>query len=315
MKEARTIKQEQDTIPPVPARKPRRERTSRKTRESAAPAEARKKLPEDVYDELPPEVQFEVTDKAIDVARDVFQGLDNYVVFASTAKYLQGKDKGHEDWSDEPPGDLDISVGDLDELQRVQERLVNVPGVKFFGSSEVHKMPGEDVYRLAGTIPITIERNGQKESVPYKFEVFCQSRIVNKDISRHKEKLRGINVLNIEGLERQLMSNIAFESKIKREVDKVKEYLNDPEVRKDIVDSKGKISNSDVTIEAMQQFDLTKVKLKRFYKLMSDYTEEKLQDPEQREAFEKEVSTLLAGPALKVKLAKRYRDLEDIREA
>ena len=80
--------------------------------------------------DLAPEIRREATDAAIDLMRDVFSGLEDYTVFASTGMYMNAN-KYNIPEIDKIPGDFDANVYNEDTLHQVRERMSNVPGVAF----------------------------------------------------------------------------------------------------------------------------------------------------------------------------------------
>jgi hypothetical protein len=279
-----------------------------------------KKIPEmSVEDDLlSDESKFETTDKSLELMRQVLHEIPDYLVFASTAMYLHGKEKGIEELV-VPPGDLDIAVGSRRSLDRMRERLANVPGIKFDNQGKFQRFPGEDARKLSGEIPIEMKVDGKDTVVNVPFEAFYRSNIVTKDIMRHQEKVRGLNILNLEGLQRQYLANVLVESKVKQSTDKLVDKLTNPffesTLRKQLDNvTSGKQAEPEHWVsELLQQLDLTTEELQEFYQEKDKFEKSAIKDPAAKAEYDKKITGLLAGR--KAKLPKRIKNIEQLKAA
>lgn len=309
-KEGRTPALENTTEnAPDRAEKPRRA----ENREApAAPESAKEEVIDVESPALAPEIKAEVTDTALDLMRDVFSGIDDYVIFASTAMYLQGRERGI-DTLDVPPGDLDVAVSSEETLKRVRERLGNVPGVRFDNSGRFKQFKGEDAKVLSGTITMKVNTSEGRKTFSYPFEVFYQSRMVKNETASKGEKLRGLNVLNLEGLQKQYGENLKFESRVQQSADEVAKFLANPEIAQRLQAELAKAEPDPWVGELKKSLQLSDQDLQNFYKIKAEMDAAKADGTFDKKAFDSKLATTLAG--LKTKIPKRLKNVMEVHDA
>lgn len=157
--------------------------------------------------------------------------MDEITIFASTALFLLGKKKremGDQDWKTfhVAPGDLDGAVSSMQALERIRERLARIPGIEFGHKElatdrtqrgEFSGFTGQDTSLLAGRFPVEFKAivDGQLKDivVPYEFELFYKTRMVNEEDRKHPLTYKGFRFLDPNALLRQYNENLEFEEK------------------------------------------------------------------------------------------------------
>jgi hypothetical protein len=301
------------------------------------------------YDVLPVEEQQKITDRVLDGMRGVLRDIPDYAIFASTAMYLQGKrmralkDPGAGEFLKVAPGDLDIAVASRASLDRIRQRMANMPGVQFNNEGKYKQLPGERNLVLSGSVLVR-ERNaqGQVHDVKYDFEFFNESRIVTEDAFRKRTQIEGVSVLSLEGLKSQYLNNLSLETKIDRNVQDKVAFLTgdmlrqaqDTERRRAIAEGRepeelvlpegwvdpdqirsevrsGKIGAE--VAELLDRLGLQEEFVKRFYDVQKKIDAEP--DEKKRQELITQRSVLLSGPGLKTKIPKREESIQKIKRA
>lgn len=260
--------------------------------------------------QTPAEIKKATADAGISVMREVLRGIDDCVVFASTALYLQGMSRDIADLQ-VPPGDFDATVAKEETLSHIQERLTNVPGVEFDNDGKWKKLAGgADV--LTGKIVMTIQTSSGEKHVAYPFEFFLRTMIADASVLRHQERLSGLNVLTMEGLQKQYFNNLRFESRVGMSTERVATFLMDPSIERQL---QAFVSGTDDP-EAQKMLDdlcLTKEDVHKFYEARNEMMTSLSQSGEQLEERLSDLATLLSG--FKTKIPKRQKNLEQLRQA
>ncbi len=265
-----------------------------------------------VYDveskELDPETRRNATDTAIKLMSDVFSGIEDYTVFASTGMYMNAN-KYDVPELDKIPGDFDANVFNEETLHRVRERLANVPGVAFDNGGEYIPFPN-GAEMLGGHIKMEIDTPKGPVHIKYPFEIFRETQIVRPD-ARFMHKINGLNVLTFEGLKKQYIANLALELQVEKNAEAVitfllqegleqqlrpelMEYASDPE----------KFVPSQRLQDVAEHLDMTFDQIKDFYGL-----ESQTNDPSQLPRLTSKVIT-----GLKSKADKRRENVEMLRD-
>lgn len=258
-----------------------------------------------------PEIKRAAADAGLALMREVLRGIDGYVVFASSARYLHGKAKDIPGF-DTPPGDFDGAVWDHDTLRNIQERLSNVPGVRFDRDGKWKRMGG-GAEVMGGEVIMEVDTSTGRQKVAYPFEFFYDTFIVTQDIRRQRETVSGLQTLSLDGLQQQHFNNLRFENRVGANTQQVAKFLVNPEVETQL---KGILSgDKDPAAEAMlKRLDLTQNDLQEFYRMRDhivttsfsksgDVLEERISD----------LAILLSG--FKTKIPKRIKDIELLRKA
>ncbi len=225
--------------------------------------EARAKEPEPLhFEKLPKEEQYQIIDQLLEGMREAIGPVKEYAVFASTAMYLNGEnivkagDKRGRDLM-QPPGDFDVAVFKLEDLDAIRERLRSMPDVIFANAKkdrdgqmkrdaegkvvydgepgDYGTFPGQDTQILAGQRVFDVELDGKKEKVAYEFEIFLNTRVVPQRAARELAvESHGLRVLDLEGLKEQYQRNYDYEVKVDEHVNKTVAELhkNTPEAKR-----------------------------------------------------------------------------------
>lgn len=243
--------------------------------------------------------------------REVLRGIPDYAVFASTAMYLHGKEKGIEEMQ-VLPGDFDGVVPDESTLKRVRERLANVPGVEFKNEGEL-KPIGNDSKYLKGDIVVRVD----DQDVRYPFEFFTVSnRIIPKEVFAKQEKIAGLNVLNFEGLQNQYINNLAFESKVKKSATEVAGFLLNPTVAEKLKAEMAELAEEDSAPflkRVMEQYQLEPEQVRAFYE-EADRIQERQEDEDAVGVdITPSMAKLLSG--YNIKIPKRLKNIGELRQA
>lgn len=183
--------------------------------------------------DLAKEEKVRATEVGLEVMRNVFSGLDNYVVMASTALYLHGKSieqtSGEERFIDSiPPGDLDVAVFDQGDFNAIMERLQRIeahPSVDSVSIKRPEQIPGEDTKKMNGHIILNMEGKKYKYSLEFFLNTRGTHRLINPQTQKMSQKQEGIRVLNLEGLQRQYQTNLSIEKRIDAAVEPIREAL------------------------------------------------------------------------------------------
>ena len=258
-----------------------------------------------------------VTDRGIATMREILKNIPDYVVFASTAMYLQGHAKDIKDLK-VLPGDFDAAVSTKQSLDHIRDLLANIPGIEFKNDGKYRQFPGEDSIVLSGIIPFRVETNGNSEEIEYEFEIFLNSRIVKKNLLHQQERLSGFNVLTLEGLKNQVLNNLLIESQLQNSATEVMKYLSseiEPFIRTELQQLGEATQNEPVQpsnkfLTITDKLQLSPEDLINFYKEMDAYRQMYAgQDPEIATAI---MSKILAGQKTKVK--KREDNLRTLKD-
>lgn len=157
------------------------------------------------------ESPIEVANRVLKRFSQILEGLDDYVVFSSTAMYLHGQRLGDripgEAWA-VPPGDLDVNF--------FNERTWRAAGERLRAAGAVIEKDGEPLFPGQDIRVISGELEG------YPFEFFLKTeRIVTDNFNDRAVKLHGLRVLALEDVQRQYQNNLEFDGRLWRNVQKV----------------------------------------------------------------------------------------------
>ncbi|MBI4714067.1 hypothetical protein HY771_02695 [Candidatus Uhrbacteria bacterium] len=256
------------------------------------------------------EIKKTVADAGIKLMREVLRGIDGYVVFASTGLYLQGTARGLEDLQI-PPGDFDVVVETDKDLKLIQERLRNVPGVRFENNGKWKPMSG-GAQVLSGDVLMTLKTTAGEKKIRYPFEFYLDTFIADQNIIQHKDQLAGLNVLSLEGLQQQYLNNLQFESRVGKRVEEVARFLLEPEIERMILGSfQSGEKNQDVE-EIMESLSLNRDEIENFYKIRDEMFPSLSLSGEELEEKLSKVAVVLSG--YKTKLPKRLKNVQQIQE-
>jgi hypothetical protein len=220
------------------------EKAENKAPLEAAPEADIEKEPEDPsvrFEDLPKEEQERLLPYALAGMRMALSGVKDYAVFASTAMYLNGerlKEQGDEAGEElmTPPGDFDAAVFSEQSLEKIRSVLGNMQDkeashhVEFDHEGKYVTIPGEEMKKLAGKFVFNAEvKNGEEtevKPVKYDFEFFYKSRVVSPELAQGRTLERdGLQILNLEGLQKQYENNLEFEGRIENNVNALTEEL------------------------------------------------------------------------------------------
>ncbi len=166
-----------------------------------------------------------VTRKTMGFWAQVLQNIEGYAVFSSTAAYLHGERSGDANLKQPPPFDMDIVVQSLDTLKHLRELLQGRPGVELMDGGAFQHHAGEQAETLRGWVRVKVD--GKYVAEP--FEIYYESRFIDEDVfGRGIDKIKGLNVLSLEGLQKSYLNNVGFEARIKRQVKVIVDALDDP---------------------------------------------------------------------------------------
>ncbi|MEK7105596.1 MAG: hypothetical protein AAB865_02855 [Patescibacteria group bacterium] len=249
---------------------------------------------------VPAEIKEQVTNKGIQLMREALFGIEEYAVFASTAMYLYGEQHEIKELQT-IPGDFDGVVRDEATLKLVRERLQNLPGIEFEREGRFGVIKRDEARILSGTLHI--ETGAQHMPVVrYPFEFFTvDSKIIPPNVFRKRQRLQGLNVLSLEGLQNQYINNLSFETSLHRRVSEIIAYLIKPEVR----------SGPATSPEVLEQLALPKEKIVAFYDHYDALVAKGLEldninmDPQ--------LNKLLSG-GHKTKIPKRLKNIEQLKK-
>ncbi len=186
-------------------------------------------------DDVPIEIKQQAMETALTQIRDALQDIPDYVVFASTARFLQGMKRDIDSLKEVFPGDLDVAVESLDSLNEIRRRLRNIPGVKFANKGRYKRYKGEEVRRLGGVLQVEVQGADGPVKVDYPFEFFYKSIMVDPQaFQRRKDTAFGFKVLTLQELRKQYDRNLRHESRVFRNTKEVAEFLLDPSVEEKI---------------------------------------------------------------------------------
>jgi hypothetical protein len=259
--------------------------------------------------DTPSEIKKAAADAGIMIMRDVLKGIDDCVVFASTALYLQGLERGIVEFQI-PPGDFDASVTQEQTLKQIQERLSNVPNVEFHNDGKWKRIVG-DSQVLSGQIIMDIQTPLGEQRVAYPFEFFLRTFITDESILRHRENVRGLNVLTMEGLQQQYLNNLKFELRISENTEAVARYLLNPLVERQLqLFLEG--ATDPVAEQILKRLELTVDDIKTFYRTRNEIASSLATTGESFEERMSDLAVLLSG--FKTKIPKRQKNIEQIRD-
>ncbi|MDA0208327.1 MAG: hypothetical protein O3B64_02905 [bacterium] len=288
---------------------------------------------------LEQEVLEKVVNSALVEFSHLLSGRDDYVIFASTALYLQARehygrmdekrksemsnlDKAAFERFSKTPGDLDISVNDRASMLEIYRRLSRHEGVRFDepeaeeemdGPMFVSKLDGARILRGS----MRVEVDGQ--SFDYPFELFTDSFVVPKG-KEYVEKKGDLRVLNLTGLKKQYARNFEVEQRLRVNIERVERFLNDHEYNMraflntldDLIHPMEEILSGGAASEALQeQLGMTDDDLRDYYKTKADLLAANGDAKKEKEARAK-IETLIGG--MKTKLQKRIDDIQAIEQ-
>ncbi len=269
--------------------------------------------------ELPVLVREAGIDAALNHWREVLADIDDYAVFASTAMYLYGKERDVPNF-DVPPGDLDVVVMSEATLQKVHERLNNVPGIEWDNEGKTKRFSGEDGKVLSGTLRFALTVDGKTRIMRQPFEFYYKSRIADDEALKHRTTLRGIHVLSLEGLQHQYGNNLRLEAAKMRNVDHIiHDVLTNPDVGPTLQAELKKWAAHDenkqdepfvpsiVLADTLQNLDLTREGLATAFFVLNQ------RGSFTAEEFEEKISRVLSGQ--KTKTTKRQKNLAELEDA
>ncbi len=260
--------------------------------------------------ETPPEIRMAAADAGIALMRDVLNGIDDCVVFASTALYLQGIQRGITEFQ-VPPGDFDAAVTQEQTLRRIQERISNVPGATFENDGQWKKMGGE-AQLLSGQIIMDIQTPHGEKRVAYPFEFFLNTFIADKRVLQYQENLSGLNVLTMEGLQNQYLNNLNFELRVGVNTETVAKFLLQPQVERQLqrfLDGE----TDPVVDKILQRLELTSDDVRKFYSIRNEMMSSLSASGESFEERMSDLAILLSG--FKTKIPKRQKNVEQLQRA
>ncbi len=181
---------------------------------------------------LDTETKFAATDAGLVGMAEALKSIP-HAIFASTAKYLHGKEHSIPELLARTPGDFDAVVFSEADLKLARNRLSNIPGVKLAHDGEFTTLPG-GAQVLSGDLYVSVPTPNGEQVVAYPFEIFYNSVIVTKDITSGRVPMRGLSVLNRGALEKQYLKNLELESRIQQNVDAVATFLRTDEVQAEV---------------------------------------------------------------------------------
>lgn len=285
--------------------------------------------------ELPEEVKKAVTNRGLEILRSALHGLDGYIVFASTAKYLHGVSKGIEELQ-KAPGDFDLAVFDDETLDRIRDRFMNETNVEFLNvepteSEKAEKklylskddvqsgravtakaFPGESSRVLKGRLLIKMDTalgegpNQRTFSIP--FEIFSRTNVIEPQLKRYEETVGGLRTLSLEGLEKQYTRSLEKESRVAKNREEVRAFLENDEIR-DVFNKQ----NIEELQPYLDRLDLTLDQLKNYYELSDSLKTDKTLSTQDRTDKEEAISKLLSG--FKTKIESRKESVRTLKEA
>lgn len=296
-------------------------------------ADAPKRIEESIIDieseDVCEEDRQAATDQGLEVLRAALNHLDGYIIFASTAKYLHGKAKGIAELQ-QAPGDFDLAVFDRHKLDEIRDRLLRTANVEFLnveptpdelsagkkylqrtdvdiGRAVTFKpFPGEQTLALKGRIIVNIATNAGEKNFAIPFEVFAKTNIIADDLRRYQETVGGLKTLSLEGLERQYMASLEKETRVAKQREQVRKFLDDPTVRN--------LLTQGIDPSATQVLDnlaLTAREVQNYY-AMNDALNQTTNSAEHDKLAE-EISKLLSG--FKTKIPSREQSLAKLKTA
>lgn len=268
--------------------------------------------------ELPEEVREQATEIGLSAMRSALKGIDDYVVFASTAMYLQGKKFDIAELQ-VLPGDFDAAVSDIKTLEEIRGRLQQLPGVEFENEGKFKRIGSDNAQVLAGRINLGVEVNGKMQAIGYPFEIFQGSRMVTPDVQKNSTEASGLRVLNLEGLQQQYLNNLKFEQAVGKSTSEVADFLLNDAVEDSV---RGELKTALAKAETgephevspklrgiMEGLSLSPDELEDFYEQVDAMRAEGEIDPQDLAV---KTSRILAG--FKIKIPKRLKNVSELQE-
>lgn len=271
----------------------------------------------------------QVVAKGIETMRNVFRdtGLnDRYAVFASTALYLHGIEKGFREKKETEfdifkkiPSDFDAVVTSQSDLTHVRSQLQHITSHVFENDGAFKIFPTDQAALLAGHIDVEIESDrGEIIRVQYSFEIFADSFLFNKDtIKKQTEHVHGMNILTMEALQRQYIKTHEFETRIDEEAKKVIDILSRQDVQEILAEyfesstsgSTGRHMYPDEAKVILERTKLTPQEAKDFYNIKKQF-DDPMSDNEHKRGLEQEMIHIVSG--FDTKTNRRKEKLESL---
>lgn len=275
------------------------------------------------------------TNHALSFVASLFQGIDEYAVFAGTAFYLHTKEiEGIPANLKEPPGDLDVHIWSKTALDRFTQRIENMKAnpqvlkVHYSNDGQLKRLQGQETQKLSGYIDFLLPEEQETEGQKYRyhFEVFFNERgsdyLFDTQMKKTTEKkMGGIRVLSLEGLQRQYGKNAQMEYRVENAVKHLFRLLTqDPSTVAVIAQSFQEMAQDSSTIDQdsngglrsiLQSLGMSLPDLAQFYHLYKEYEESDADSALHNILWTK--ITAVLGP-FKAKPEKRERRIEEIRE-
>ncbi len=261
---------------------------------------------------LPEDRRNEIVRKGIDFFRDVFTGIDDYTVFASTAMFLHGE-KFDEAELQKSPGDLDISIDSKQSFREIASRLSDNKSVVFDAPSDddmrdgmffISSLDGAAILRGS----VMLDHEGQLYEYP--FEIFQDSVMVPKE-NRYRHRISGMNVLTPEGLKIQYAKNLNLEKRIDASVRELERFFFDSGYRTEVTSIEELMSSHGISIDILTEaLDLSEEEIRDVYKLRASFLAGG--NGMLKEKYAKELERIFGG--LKTKIEKRRGDLETLQK-
>lgn len=249
----------------------------------------------------------QVVAKGIETMRNVFRdsGLDDrYAVFASTALYLHGIEKGLRDKKESEfdifriiPTDFDAIVASETDLAHVRSQLQHITAHAFENNGAFKIFPTDHAALLAGHLDVEITSDaGEIIPVQYSFEIFADSFLFDKNIIKNRtEHVRGMNILSIEALQQQYIKIYEFETRIDTQARNVINTLSRTDVQKILGEylesltsnSANRQNHSDEAKAILERLKLTPQEIKDFYNIKKQFDDPTLDDENKRRLEQK----------------------------
>ena len=287
-----------DNLAPVP--KSLKERIGETTADG-------KEIVWDIEDaDTPKEIRRSTTVKGLDLMKTLLNNGSDYVVFASTALYLHGKESGIAEL-DVPPGDFDAAVASIEDLKDLRTAIGNVPGSHFENNGDWKRF-SDGAIALQGHITMEVPTSEGMVKADYPFEIFYNSFIISDRIMEQSQRVDGLNALSLEGLQMQYFENLKLESKVGASVRETAKFLLNPKVEKMM-----KQSETHPTAKKLaKRLQLSTKDINEFYEARDSITGERALTEDEMGELQGEMARTLSG--LKTKLEKRKRDLDRLRK-
>lgn len=274
------------------------------------------------------------TDMGLELMRTVLSDIDDYTIFASSAMYLHSdrNEPGSEEQTmmNTPPGDLDIAMWSREDFDRFQQRVSNldrsdqVKRVEIDRKGKTKRLSGQTTETWGGVIVL----NGDDgEEAAYHFEVFLNTdnsdRLMDTTTRRLTTKRRGLNVLTMEGLQRQYTKNLELEHRVSDAAVRIHETLTSDERILGMVDEAftqwqktGAWPADQKWIELLDQIGISARQLAEYYVLdqkMRDIDPADQNAEEKRQARWTEMTAIVGE--FKTKVRARKKKVRGIRHA